>query len=67
MSAEKEMYEKLLADSENQLELLQKNLEYYKTLLTAQKTLLKDGQITILEIAIADFKTAVATEIGITE
>ena len=50
MSTEKEMFEKLLADSENQLELLQKNLEYYKKLLAAQKTLLKDGQITILEI-----------------
>lgn len=50
LSAEKEMFEKLLADSENQLELLQKNLEYYKKLLAAQKTLLKDGQITILEI-----------------
>ena len=50
LTAEKEMYEKLLADSKNQLALLQKNLEYYKTLLAAQKTLLKDGQITILEI-----------------
>ena len=50
MSTEKEMFEKLLADSENQLELLQKNLEYYKKLLAAQKTLLKDGQITILKI-----------------
>jgi len=50
LSAEKEMFEKLLADSERQLKLLQKNLEYYETLLAAQKTLLKDGQITILEI-----------------
>ena len=50
LSAEKEMFEKILTYSEKQLAQLQKNLEYYETLLAAQKTLLKDGQITILEI-----------------
>ena len=61
LAAEKEMFEKLLADFDNQLELLQKNHEYYKKLLAAQKTLLNDGQITILEITQTEVEIACKT------
>ena len=55
------MFEKLLSDSEKQLAQLQKNLEYYKKLLAAQKTLFNDGQITILEITQTEVEIACKT------
>ena len=50
LSAEKEMYETLLTDSKNQLELLRKSLEYYLALLEAEKVLYKNGKITLFEL-----------------
>ena len=50
LAAEREMYKTLLADSEKQLELSKKNLEYYSTLLAAQKELFDKGQINALEL-----------------
>ena len=50
LAAEREMYESLLADSEKQLELSKKNLEYYSTLLAAQKELFDKGQTNALEL-----------------
>ena len=50
LSAEREMYETLLADSKKQLELLRKSLEYYQSLLEAEKVLYTNGKITLFEI-----------------
>ena len=50
LTAEIEMYEKLLFDSKKQLAMFQKSLEYYQSLMEAKKSLQKKGQISNLEL-----------------
>ena len=50
LTAEIEMYEKLLFDSRKQLAMFQKSLEYYQSLMEAKKVLQKKGQISDLEL-----------------